>query len=189
MKAVNFKNEDFLTFDDQLLKDLKKIEDKIRLQFQTPGKHYPVAELLAHSGAKFFKMWDEQNFPTYPKEPEKKTGKEYKGIYVFASEIDGQLHYEYVGISRGIRQRFQWHAMGTINNHATWAWLMLKQEKKVDSKTDKKLVKELLGKKQQEMIHHCRFTFVPIESDMMLHLAEIYCANHLQTHWNSFRTH
>lgn len=201
MNAVNFKDEKFLTFDDQLLKDLKDIEDRIRLQFQTPGKHYPVAELLQHSGNKFFNLWNEKEFPTYMKKTEKKEAKEYRGIYVFASERDGRLHYDYVGISRGVKQRFQWHATGTIINHATWAWLMVaeKEQLKADRKANKdnkeglkahkQKVKELLKARQADVIHRCKFTFVHVESDMMLHLAEIYCASHLQTHWNSFRTH
>ncbi len=201
MNAANFKDEKFLTFDEKLLKDLKEIEDKIRLQFQTQGKHYPVAELLAHAGNKFFNLWNDKEFPTYEKETPKKRTREYRGLYVFATERNGVLEYDYVGISRGIRQRFQWHATGSIINHATWAWLMLaekerlKAEKKANKgnkeglKAHNQKVKDLLKAKQAEVIHTCKFTFVHIESDMMLHLAEIYCANHLKTHWNSFRTH
>lgn len=189
LKKVNYKEEEFLTFDGQLMVKLKAIEDKIRGQFQTPGKHYTVAELLDHSGSKFFKLWDEKEFPAYQKVTKKKEVKEYRGLYVFATYRDGRLDFDYVGISRGIRQRFQWHVAGTIRNHATWAWLMLKHENKVGPNPDAETIKESLSAKQKEFIHHCLFTFVPIESDMMLHLAEIYCANQLRARWNSFRTH
>lgn len=191
MEKVNFKGERFLTIDHQLLRTLEGIEARIRSQFEIPGKHYKVEELLKHSGSKFFKLWDEQEFPPYQKETEM----EYRGIYVFANEKDNGWVYQYVGISRGIRQRFQWHVTGTIINHATWAWLMvegkdeLKQEKILDPQAYKQKVKALLKAKQAEIIHPCKFTFVPINSDMLMHLAEVYCANHLSTHWNTFRTH
>lgn len=194
MKTENYKQEKYLTIDQNLLNELEDVVLKIREQMKTPGMHYPVAELMKYSRKEFFKMWDEQVFKSYTKQPyQKDLGKkevdEYRGIYVFATEKDGDLHYEYVGISRGIRQRFKWHVSGTIKNHATWAWMMLKHEKKADSMTSNEEIKKCLKAKQEEIIHDCLFTFVPIASDMMLHLAEIYCANHLRTHWNSFRTH
>jgi hypothetical protein len=187
MKTENYRQEKYLTIDQNLLNELQVVELKIREQMKTPGMHYPVAELLLHPGKAFFKMWDAQVFKTYTKGEDKKKVDEYRGIYVFATKKDGDLHYDYVGISRGIRQRFQWHVSGTIKNHATWAWMMLKEDGKVNSKTSKEEIKKCLKTQQEDVINHCLFTFVPIETDMMLHLAEIYCANHLRTHWNSFR--
>jgi len=42
---------------------------------------------------------------------------------------------------------------------------------------------------QKEHIHPLRFTFLPIEDNMLLHMAEAYCVNKLKVKWNSFETH
>jgi hypothetical protein len=65
----------------------------------------------------------------------------------------------------------------------------LDEAEKQALKADKPKIKQALNAKHIEAIHPCVFTFVTIPDNMPMHLAEVYCANQLQCHWNSFRTH
>ena len=47
----------------------------------------------------------------------------------------------------------------------------------------------LIPELQNTLIKNCRFTFVTEDSNMLMHLAEVYCANKLKSYWNSFETH
>lgn len=189
----NYANEIFLPVDDQLWQALEGITARLRSQLETPDKHYPVQELLGLSTDDFLNKWDKGEFPSYKKVTPAKTVDEYQGIYLFSLKVhDGWAH-QYTGISRGIWQRFKWHASRTIINHATWAWLMIRnplnETEKQALKADKPNIKQALKAKQAEAIYPCVFTFVPICDNMLMHLAEVYCANQLHCHWNSFRTH
>lgn len=42
---------------------------------------------------------------------------------------------------------------------------------------------------QKKYIFLCRFTFVLIPDNMLMHIAEVYCVNKLKAKWNSFETH
>lgn len=42
---------------------------------------------------------------------------------------------------------------------------------------------------QKNYIYPCRFTFVLIPDNMLMHIAEVYCVNKLKAEWNSFETH
>jgi len=42
---------------------------------------------------------------------------------------------------------------------------------------------------KKKYIHPLKYTFCPIDDNMFLHIAEVYCVNKLKAHWNSFETH
>ena len=111
---------------------------------------------------------------------------EYKGIYAFAEYSNGKTRVLYVGISQTMRRRFFKHTKEKGKEGATWAYAMLKWHHPQLSKEDRIL---MIPEIQNSLIKNCRFTFIPIESNMMIHLAEVYCANKLRAHWNSFETH
>ncbi|MBX2960261.1 MAG: GIY-YIG nuclease family protein [Flavobacteriales bacterium] len=175
----NYNNEPFISTDLNLLKELDSISEKLHKNMITEGKSFIVKDILDKK--KFNSFWDFE-----PHDENKYTKKEYKGIYAFASVTNGIVNFKYIGISQTIKRRFNAHTKRTTRQEASWAYLMIKKD----------LVEKTLKEResyipiyQKEKIYPLRFTFFPIEDNMLLHIAEVYCVNKLHSYWNSFETH
>ncbi len=135
--------------------------------------------------------------------------KDYRGIYTFAEKTDTGYSYLYTGITRVAVERINDHIHSKNKGSATWAYLMVKKDKKGDvilnemiekyhHKKKTKKVKDKLNilisnaiiKKQEEFISNLYVTFIPVEdNNYLLHILEPYIAAELKCYWNSFKTH
>lgn len=182
MRNENYNKEPYLDFSKDLFDRLDGICAALVLHFKTPGKSYPVSELISKAST-FNTLWEYR-----PNSPGKKNAlTEFKGLYAFARVEGEEVDFSYIGISRRIKARFSQHVNPNgRKNTATWAYLMASHD---FSGPDKAARETKIPEFQKSHIHPLRYTFYPIEDNMLLHLAEIYCVNKLRSNWNSFRTH
>ncbi|MBH8571184.1 hypothetical protein [Hymenobacter negativus] len=146
----------------------------------TNNKSYTVEEII--KAKSFNKLWEHA-----PNTPDKKNSKnEFKGLYAFALVDKSGIDFMYVGISQRTRDRFSDHTKRKKRNYASWAYSMIKSS---FPDLSKKEWEEKIPTYQKEHIYPLRFTFCPIDDNMLLHLAEVYSANKLKAKWNSFETH
>lgn len=181
MNKENYKNEKYFDTSPKLLVELDRICEMLVKNLKTKGKSYTAEEIVKSKS--FNALWDEK-----PNKLDNKYSKnEFKGVYAFASvDKQNKIDFMYVGISQTTRRRFSAHTKRTTRPEASWAYLMIKRD-------FPKLTKEQREKKipeyQKKVIYPLRFTFCPIDDNMLLHIAEVYCVNKLKAFWNSFETH
>lgn len=181
---MNYKEEPFLEINNDLQLRLDEIAERIKTQLITPGEYLVFNDHSKFGRKEFKNFWkhvsiNNENGNKYSKN-------EYKGIYAFGEVVNGDLRVLYIGISKTIRRRFFGHSTMKEKNAATWAYTILKHQNPQLSKEERQaLIPEL----QNSLIKNCRFTFVKEDSNMLMHLAEVYCANKLKSYWNSFETH
>lgn len=175
----NYKGESY--FEHSTLFDyLNNLCEILEANMLSHENSYLVKDLLA--APDFNKRW--QVTPNNPNNPRSKN--EYKGIYAFASVMDAKVNFMYVGISQTIRRRFYKHTLRNRKNEASWAYLMAKHHHPDLSISDRQLK---IPDYQRQNIHPIRFSFCLIDDNMLMHIAEVYCANRLRSHWNTFETH
>ena len=180
-KEKNYKDEKYFNTTINLLAELDKIAETLVQNFKTEGKSYPVQEIL--EAKSFEKLWQVQpNNHT-----NRNAKKEYRGVYAFATVDKDNINFEYIGISQTTKRRFKSHTKRTTSGESSWAYLMIKHEN--PNLTTRELRTEKIKEYQQKRIHPLRFTFCPVDDNMLLHIAEVYCVNKLKSHWNSFETH
>mgnify|MGYP001451814998 CR=1 FL=1 len=184
MFKINYKQEEFLSLNGKMINDLNKLASELKRNLRDPKKSFIVSELIAIRN--FNKAWSNIKPNNISNSYSKN---EFKGIYAFAIN-KGSFNVCYIGISRTIRRRFYDHANGLSENRSSWVFLMAKQKMKdkyvLLTKREKK---ELFKKIQKDKVHSCKFTFVTINDNMFMHLAEVYCVNILHSFYNSFETH
>lgn len=181
---MNYKNEPFLTLDANLQTNLEDISSRLLSQLNTEGQYVIFNNQAKFGEGGFKKFWE--HVPINNSSGNKYSKNEHKGVYAFAEMNGNDLRVLYVGISQTIRRRFFKHTREKNREAATWAYTILKHQ---NSNLTKEEIVAMIPELQNSLIKNCRFTFVPVESNMMLHLAEVYCANKLKSHWNSFETH
>jgi hypothetical protein len=180
MEIVNYKGEKYFETYAKLLSDLDKICETLINNLKTKGKSYTVQEII--NAKSFNELWQE----TPNKHDNKYSKKEFKGVYAFATVEGNKIDFKYIGISQTTRRRFSAHTRRTTRQEATWAYIMIKKDfPNLDLKQREKKITEY----QKKIIYPFRFTFCPVDDNMLLHIAEVYCVNKLKAYWNSFETH
>ncbi len=122
-------------------------------------------------------------------------GKEIKGIYVFAEEIDGVAKPFYIGMSQTVIRRLRQHVFGTGHNQATLAYLMARTEYNTKENSQYKGTRQDLQyfinhrERFQKEIRNARFAIKEIDDDYLMYMAEVFTACHFRCKWNSFETH
>ncbi len=184
MFKINYKKEKFLRLNRKMMNDLDKLASGLKRNLRDPKKSLIVSELIGINN--FNKAWSNIK-PNNNTNAHSKN--EFKGIYAFAVN-EGSFNVCYIGISRTIRRRFYDHANGQSENRSSWVFLMAKQKMKDKYVLLTKSEKKALFKKiQKNKVHSCKFTFIAINDNMFMHLAEVYCVNKLHSFYNSFETH
>jgi len=181
---MNYKEEAFLNIDNTLQERLDEIAEQIKTQLTTPGQYLIFNDHPKFGRREFKKFWEHVSINN--SDGNKYSKNEHKGLYAFGEITDGKLQVLYIGISKTIRRRFFGHSTMKEKNAATWAYTILKHQNPLLSKEERQA---LIPDLQNTLIKKCRFTFVNEDSNMLMHLAEVYCANKLKSYWNSFETH
>ncbi len=181
MGKQNYKGEKYFDTSTKLLTDLDSICETLVKNLKTKGKSYTAEEIV--NADSFNDLWQ----VTPNKHDNKHSTKEFKGVYAFATVDNNKIDFRYVGISQTIRRRFSGHTKRTTRNDATWAYLMIKREHPELKSTQEREKK--IPEYQKKIILPLRFTFCPVDDNMLLHIAEVYCVNKLNAYWNSFETH
>ena len=180
MTKENYKGEKYFDTSSKLLTELDTICDTLVKNLKTKGKSYTAEEIV--NADSFNKLWQE----TPNKHDNKYSKNEFKGVYAFATVDKGKIDFKYIGISQTTRRRFGAHTKRTTRPEASWAYLMIKHDyPKLTLEQREKKIPEY----QKKIIYPLRFTFCPVDDNMLLHIAEVYCVNKLKAHWNSFETH
>lgn len=180
MTKKNYKGEKFFDTSSKLLADLDTICQTLTNNLKTKGQSYIAADIL--NAKSFNSLWQvEPN-----KHDNKYSTNEFKGVYAFASVDKNKIEFQYIGISQTTRRRFSAHTKRTTRQEASWAYLMVKQD--FPSLTPQQREKKI-PEYQKKFIHPLKFTFCPVDDNMLLHIAEVYCVNKLKAYWNTFETH
>jgi hypothetical protein len=180
MRENNYKGEMYLDTSHTLLIKLDAICETLIHNLKTNGKSYIVEEIIKNKS--FNKLWEHA-----PNTPDKKNSKkEFKALYAFATCDNDKIDFMYMGISQRTRGRFSDHTKRNKSKDASWAYLMIKHNYPLLTRVQRE---NKISEYQKKSIHHLRFTFYPIDDNMLLHLAEVYCVNKLKAFWNSFETH
>ncbi|MGB1017777.1 MAG: hypothetical protein ACPGVH_01800 [Chitinophagales bacterium] len=115
---------------------------------------------------------------------------EFKGLYVFAKEIEGIITPVYVGRSRTVFRRLRQHGWGKEHNECTLAYRFAKREyHKNNIKVKRKDVTQKELEFGREMVQNFKVALIPVPKDYDLYLLEVLLAGYWKTKWNSFRTH
>lgn len=174
MRAKNYKGEGFLSVDSDLIAKLEDIAWRLEQNLLSLDHHYLAGDILKRGRNAFHKCWPNL-IPNNPNNPHSKN--EFKGLYGFAFKSrNGKLDWQYIGISKTIKRRFKGHAIRKTKSDASWAYLMCRTQSKIP-------------RIQKNHIHLCYFSFVMVDDNFLLHLAEAYCVNKFKALWNSFETH
>jgi hypothetical protein len=182
MRLENYKGEKYLDLAAPLFARLEALCEELISRLKSPQKSYPVADILKIKPRNFSSLWEH-----LPNTPDKKNSKnEFKGLYAFAVVEGDAVDFRYIGISQRTRARFTDHTKRNKSKDASWAYLMVKH---AFPDLNRAAREALIADFQQEWIHPLRFTFCPIDDNMLMHLAEVYCVNRLRAKWNSFETH
>jgi hypothetical protein len=173
MKKTNFKKEQYLLMDHTLIIELNRISDTLQQQMMDSKRRFKVSDIISTGKNAFHTLWPDID----PLNKDNKHSKrEFKGLYAFATIAGKDIDWQYIGISQTIKRRFRGHVLRSNKNSATWAYLMQKSI-------------EEIPRVQKEIIHPCYFTFVQVQDNVLLHMAEVFCVNKLRATWNSFETH
>ena len=182
MREENYKGEKYLDLSGPLFTRLDALCEELISSLKTDQKSYAVADIIKTKPKDFNGLWEH-----LPNAPDKKSSKkEYKGLYAFAVVDGEQVDFMYIGISQRTRGRFTDHTKRRKSKDASWAYMMVKH---AFPDLDRAAREARIADYQKELIHPLRFTFCPIDDNMLLHLAEVYCVNRLRVKWNSFQTH
>ncbi|MES2006328.1 MAG: GIY-YIG nuclease family protein [Bacteroidota bacterium] len=177
----NYKKEKY--FDTaSLITYLDEVCATLITNFLTPGRNHLVKDLMNVKDRDFNALWH----AAHNNEENKHSKNEFKGIYAFATVDRNDVDFHYIGISQTIRRRFGKHTLKKRKNEASWAYLMAKHHHPDLSNEDRQLK---IPEYQQKYIHPVRFTFCQVDDHMLMHIAEVYCANKLRAEWNTFETH
>lgn len=184
MRKENYKKEAYLETSSELFTTLEEISETLLNNLRNEKKSYPVEDLIRIKySSEFNELWE-----YLPNISDKKNSKnEFKGLYVFAHVENDAVDCMYIGISQRTRARFKDHTKRNKSKDASWAYLMIKHE--ISDLTTRETRESKITDYQKKYIHPLRFTFYPIEDNMLLHIAEVYCVNKLKAKWNSFETH
>lgn len=174
----NYKNEKYFSCNSKLIETLEGYCSKLEKKMLSDS--FLVSEIHSHKKNGFENCW--LNIPYSPVEQTGKP-KEISGLYAFAEKKGNKITWKYIGISRTIKRRFQGHTRRSSKNSATLAHLIARETR------NHKNAEGEIPNIQKEHIHSWYFTFIQIDDNMLLHIAEVYCANKFQSHWNSFKTH
>ena len=137
------------------------------------GMHHKASDILANRSNSFRILWPDEE----PDKPDHHHSKnEYKGLYAFAVITKTDVNWQYIGISQTIKRRFKGHRLRKSKNTASWAYMMVKSE-------------AAIPEIQKKRIYPCHFTFVQIENNMFLHMAEVYCVNKRRSERNNLEGH
>lgn len=182
MRAENYKGEKYLDLSGQLFAQLDALCQELISRLKTAQKSYSVEDIIKIKPKNFNSLWEH-----LPNTPDKTNSKnEFKGLYAFAVVEGDSVDFMYIGISQRTRARFSDHTKRSKSKDASWAYMMVKHAFPDLTRADREA---LIVDFQKEWIHPLRFTFCPIDDNMLLHLAEVYCVNRLRAKWNSFETH
>lgn len=115
---------------------------------------------------------------------------EFKGLYVFAEEINNRITPIYVGISRTVFRRLKQHGWGKNHNECTLAYRLAKREFHKENHKVKRV--EVLDQELnfgRKAVQNFKVALIPVQEDYNLYLLEVLLAGFWKTKWNSFRTH
>lgn len=181
---MNYKGETYLKFDISFQERLNEIADQLADQLITPGKHIVYNEHPKLGVKEFNNFWNE--IPVNNPDGNKYSKNDWKGVYAFGEYTNNNLNVLYIGISQTIRRRYFKHTKEKNREAATWAYTILRHQNRDLPKEE---VIRMIPNIQNSLIKNCRFTFIKEDDNMLMHLAEVYCANKLKAYWNSFETH
>jgi hypothetical protein len=182
---MNFKSEKFLRLNNtQLFNQLEDIALKLKSQLSTPG-NFIVYDKQPKLAIKKFNEYFPHVTPNNP-EGNKYSQNEYRWIYAFGHKKNGSIEILYVGISQTMKRRFFQHTRWKQHSTATWAYLVASHRNPSESKNARK---EIIPEIQTEIMRCARYTFVQLDCNMLMQLAEVYTANKLKAFWNTFKTH
>ena len=118
------------------------------------------------------------------------TNNEFKGLYIFGDEIDGEIIPVYVGISRSVFRRLKQHAWGKKHNECSLAYLKSKHQFEIEKKEISRATitnDDMLPAKT--IIQNYKVVLVEVQNDYDLYFLEVALAGIFRTKWNSFKTH
>jgi len=180
MRKGNYKGEKYFDTSFKLLTKLDAICDTLIENIKIKGKNYTIEMII--NAKSFNDLWQ----VTPNKHDNKYSKKEFKGVYAFATVDKTKTDFKYIGISQTIKRRFFHHTKRITRQEASWAYLMVKRDfPNLTLQQREKKIPEY----QKKFIHPLKFTFCPVDDNMILHIAEVYCVNKLKAYWNSFETH
>lgn len=183
MKTENYKREKYFDTSKELLNELNKICNTLLANLNSDSDSHKVSDINKRT-----KPFNDLFRNTKPNNPNgnKYSKKEFKGIYAFAEVKNNKVDFMYLGISQTIRRRFGGHTRGKTKLDASWAYLMIKHKHPNLSIIGRE---KKIPDYQKNDIYPLRFTFCPIDDNMLMHIAEVYCVNKLKAFWNTFETH
>lgn len=174
LEVRNFKKEPFIQIDHTLFLKLEEISKQLSNAILDENKRILISKYYETKRNSFHLHWKD----LVPNNITNKHAKnEFKGLYAFALIIDNVVNWQYIGISQTIKRRFRGHTILKNKNSATWAYIMSERKE------------EIIGDIQKSKVFPCYFTFIQIDDNMLLHMAEVYCVNRLRAYWNTFETH
>jgi hypothetical protein len=92
----------------------------------------------------------------------------------------------YVGISRAVFRRLRQHGFGKLNNEATLAYLMAKNENEEITRAS---CSNSILEPKKEILRNYKVALYPVLNDYELYFYEVALSGVFKTKWNSFRTH
>lgn len=172
MSACNYLNEQY--FDtNTIFNKLEDINTKLLSYFIIEDKKQIIKGLFKQTYNNVF--WDLYN-----------NAISKQGIYAFAEITNNEVKILYIGISKDIRKRFIQHTKRKDKKYASWAHIV---QRELSTHNDLSNYYDKIKAYQNEVMPSLYFGYVPIEDNMILHIAEVYCANKLKSHYNTFKTH
>lgn len=111
---------------------------------------------------------------------------EFKGLYIFGEEQNGNVIPMYVGISRTVFRRLRQHTFGKNHNQCSLAYLKTKHQK---AEITRKTVTNEDMLPAKTIIQNYKVVLVPVQNDYDLYFLEVVLAGKFRTKWNSFKTH
>lgn len=194
---MNYKMEEYPKDTKFLVEQCEKIVEEVEnlLSLNNPNKLY-LSDFYqqTNAGNKAFRNDLRANFNLNSKN-KKYNGKDIKGLYILASEINNNTQPFYVGISQTVIRRLRQHVFGTGHNQATLAYLMARAEYNTNNieiykgkRQDFDYFKDNRDRFQMEL-RKARFAVIEIDNDYLLYMAEVFIACHFKCKWNTFETH
>jgi predicted GIY-YIG superfamily endonuclease len=119
----------------------------------------------------------------------RKSGTDFKGLYVFLNESTPF----YVGISQGVIKRILQHVKGKSFKNSSLAFKIAKiryelsEDKIFNGKRDNLDFKKF-GRSSKEFLLQQNIALIPINNDEELYLFEVFCSMKLETKLNNFNT-
>jgi predicted GIY-YIG superfamily endonuclease len=128
---------------------------------------------------------------SYLKSKSKRTeDNEFKGLYIFGEQLNGEIIPVYIGISRTIFRRLKQHAWGKKHNECTLAYLKTRERGIIENiEIGRTTVTNEDMLPAKKIIQNYKVALIEVQNDYDLYFLEVVLAGKFKTKWNSFKTH